>query len=65
MNMKYMILSGYDKSNLENLVNSKISQGWKPQGGVTTSVKPEKSLSGQPYYDTWFHQAMIKEQNDK
>lgn len=52
--MKYMLVEGEDKVDLEAKVNFAIAaEWWKPQGGVSVMVSTG--------YNTCFYQAMVKE----
>jgi hypothetical protein len=63
--MIYSIVSDYDVFHLVTLVNMLIQQGWKPLGGVSSSMSIKHYASKSTVYEPFFHQTMVKEGEDK
>ena len=54
--MKYILITNHSEEFFLKNVNDKISEGWKPQGGVSISRDRRQGLQGMI-----FSQALIKE----
>lgn len=52
--MRYEIITGEGEAELERLVNEKLREGWRPQGGLAIHIRGQSSL---------FMQAMVDEQD--
>lgn len=59
--MEYEIAVGKTSELLEEVVNQMISEGWEPQGGITTFLAAkDRFLSGQNLAGVSFAQAMVR-----
>lgn len=64
--MKYLVISFEDQISLTEKVNLLISQGWKPQGGVSVSISAYeyenlREGSRDTFIERIYAQAMIHE----
>jgi len=60
--MKYKALIAQDLGDLERDVNSHISNGWKPLGGIAISVDYQSMDSDYPDYFTFIQAIVIVDQ---
>lgn len=63
--MKYTIVESTDMDAFIDIINNKLTQGWKLQGGVSTGVYLITDRDGDKENNFWYSQAMISDKEDK
>ena len=58
--MKYQIIETCQSSDLMDVVEQFIAEGWEPQGGVSVSVVSYVGCDGDPTTSETWSQAMVK-----
>lgn len=56
--MKYTVLYSGTLADLEEQVNAKLPEGWRPAGGLATFVMTTRSGYGDMCTENWFAQAL-------
>ena len=58
--MKYHIIETHHSSDLMDVVDQFIAEGWEPQGGVSVSVVHFVGCNGDPTTSETWAQAMVR-----